>query len=138
MQFIADMCRSMDNAGYLTIEDLYKLSEKEIIDKIKNCEDKYLSEKFCEFQKTNQVFSSKEYLPNKYCIKVKTKIRYIIPLVKANNGIYRINQVSIQSKKEIEDFLSLANKCNHDNYIYFDFEFTPYEKKKPLIKKKTH
>ena len=138
MQFIADMCRSMNNAGYLTIDDLYRLPEEEIIDKIINCEDRYLAEKFYEFQNTNQVFSSKEYLPNKYCIKVKTKIRYIIPLVKTKTGICRINQVSPQAKKEIDNFLSYANKCNHDDYTYFNFEFTPYEKSKPYIKKRTH
>ena len=42
MQFLADMCKSMNNAGYLTIEDLYTLSEQEVIDKILTCEDKYL------------------------------------------------------------------------------------------------
>ena len=44
MQFLADMCKSMNNAGYLTIEDLYTLSEQDVIDKILTCEDKYLSE----------------------------------------------------------------------------------------------
>ena len=50
MQFLADMCKSMNNAGYLTIEDLYTLSEQEVINKILTCEDKYLSDSFKLFQ----------------------------------------------------------------------------------------
>lgn len=37
MQFIADIVKSMNIKGYITVDDLYKYSEKEIISKIQNC-----------------------------------------------------------------------------------------------------
>ena len=46
MKFFADMCKSMNVAGFLTVDDLYNLSEKEVIEKMKNCKDEYLSNAF--------------------------------------------------------------------------------------------
>ena len=50
MQFLADMCKSMNNLGFMTINDLKTLSEQEIINKVINCENSYLSESFKKFQ----------------------------------------------------------------------------------------
>ena len=51
MQFLADVCKSMNTAGYLTIDDLYTLSENEIINKFLNYDDSYLSESFKKISK---------------------------------------------------------------------------------------
>ena len=123
MQFLADMCKSMNYAGYLTIDDLYNLSEQEIIEKILNCEDNYLCEKFKLFQNASTVYKSNIPVEKKYCIDVKAKTRYVIPLVKTENGSIRINQLSKQANNEITDYLSLPKG---GYYTYFDFEFTPY------------
>jgi len=127
MQFIADICKSMNNAGYLTVDDLYTYSEKTIIDKILNCQDDYLKESFKNFQAANTVYRSKEKIKDKYCIKVKAKTRYIIPLVLTQNGAIRINKLSTQAKKEIDEYLKISQ---NDYYTYFDFDFKPYEKYK--------
>ena len=63
MQFLADICKSMNNAGYLNIDDLYTLSEKEIINKILCCDDKYLSESFKKFQNTSEVYECNDFIP---------------------------------------------------------------------------
>lgn len=42
MQFLVDMCKSMNIEGYLSIDDLYELSEEKIIEKSANCEEKYI------------------------------------------------------------------------------------------------
>lgn len=131
MQFIADMCKSMNIAGYLTIDDLYKLSEEEIINKILNCEDKYLADSFRKFQNTTKVYSSDDFVKDKYSIYTKVKVRYINPLVQYNNKTVRITEISSSAKQDIENFLKLPN----EGYTYFDFDFKPYtEENKRLVK----
>lgn len=133
MQFLADMCKSMNNAGYLTIDDLYNLSEQEIIEKILNCEDSYLSERFKLFQDAPEVYKSDDFVPEKYCVNVKAKARYIVPLVKTCNGSVRINKLSNQSSDEINNYL---DSPKGDYYTYYDFEFTPYDKVSKIKKRK--
>lgn len=134
MQFLADMCKSMNNAGYLSIEDLYTLSEKEIIDRILNCEDKYLSEKFKLFQSVDTAYKSEVPVNGKYFVNVKSKTRYVVPLVQTGTGNARINQISKKAKSQIEEYLNLSKG---GYYTYFDFEFEPYNNAKTikLVKK---
>ncbi len=132
MQFLADMCKSMNNAGYLTIDDLYTLSESEIISKFLNCEDEYLSDRFKRFQNESEVYKSETYIEDKYCTNVKAKTRYVNPLVLDENGISRISDVSENANKEIKEYLELPKG---GYYTYFDFDFVPYESKvKKLVR----
>jgi len=132
MQFLADMCKSMNNAGYLTIDDLYLLSEKEIIEKFLNCEDSYLSESFSKFQNADNVYKCDDYIKDKYCVSVKAKTRYVTPLVLTEDGVARINSISLEANNDIDEYLNLAKG---GYYTYFDFDFKPYETPvKKLIK----
>ena len=126
MQFLADMCTSMNNAGYLSIDDLYKLSESEVINKFLNCEDSYLSESFKKFQKADTVYKSDSLIENKYCINVKAKTRYVVPLVLTNNGLSRINAISQTANEEINTYINMPKG---GYYTYFDFDFKPLERK---------
>lgn len=125
MQFLADMTKSMINAGYLTIDDLYTLPECEVINIFSNCEDSYLAEKFKAFQNEDMVYQSDDYVDGKYCVNVKSKSRYIVPLVLNGNYVTRINNVSKQASDEIEEYLRMPKG---GYYTYFDFSFNPYEK----------
>ena len=87
MQFIADIVKSMNVKGYITIDDLYIMSEEEVINKILNCEDTYIRDNFIKFQNATSVYGSDEPINNKYCISVKGKRRYIIPLTKYQDKI---------------------------------------------------
>jgi len=58
----------------------------------------------------------------KYCIRVKGKRRYIIPLTKTDNGIFRINKVSEKAKEDIDNYLNIK----HSTYTGFDFYFKLY------------
>lgn len=129
MQFLADMCKSMNNAGYLTINDLYTLSEKEIIDKFINCKDMYLSDSFKSFQNADTVYSSDEKIFNKYCVNIKAKTRYVNPLVVTEKGPTRISKISEKANKQIKDYLELPKG---GYYTYFDFDFKPYESVKDI------
>ena len=123
MQFYADMCKSLSKIGELTIKDLYSLSEKEIIDKFLNCEDSYLRESFQKFLKVTKAYPSDTYKEDKYCVKITTKSRYIVPLVFAGGKSRRITEVSSIAKKIIDDYLNIPKG---GYYTYFDFEFKPY------------
>ena len=125
MQFLADMCKSMNNAGYLTINDLYTLSEQEIINKFLNCKDSYLSEGFKKFQSASVVHKSNTPIEGKYCVNVKSKTRYIVPLVLEESGITRINKVSEKANNAINTYLNMPKG---GYYTYFDFNFIPYKK----------
>lgn len=131
MQFLADMCKSMNNAGYLTIDDLYNLSEEEVINKILNCEDKYLAEIFKKFMNTNKVYKSDEKILDKYWVNVKSKTRYINPLVICENDNKRISTISDYASQIIVKYLSIPKSGG----VYFDFDFKPYEKGKDITLK---
>lgn len=107
MQFLADMCKSMNNAGYLTIDDLYPLSESEIISKFLNCDDDYLSESFRKFQKADTLYQSSDFIDGKYCVNIKAKTRYFVPLVLTESGTIRINKVSKKANDEINAYLNI-------------------------------
>ena len=132
MQFIADICKSMNNTGYLTIDDLYTLSEKEIIDRILNCGDSYLSLSFKKFQEADRVYYSCYPIENRYCVNVTSKTRYVNPLAITKDGVFRISNVSKEAKKDIEDYLRIPKG---GYYTYFDFDFKPYDNVKVKTKK---
>lgn len=122
MQFFADIIKSINIKGYVTIDDLYKLSDKDIINKIKNCNDSYIKESFAKFQNATSVFGSEMPVNNKYCINVKGKKRYIIPLTQSNGKAYRINEIDETANEEIKNYINLKRS----KYTGFDFEFKPY------------
>lgn len=122
MQFLADIVKSMNVKGYITINDLYNLSEKEVIDRILNCEDKYIRENFKKFQNATSVYESDVKIEDKYCINVIPKRRYIIPLTIFDGKAKRINEVSEQARDDINNYLNIKD-CK---YSGFDFKFEPY------------
>lgn len=113
MQLLADIIRKMSEEKQITRNDLYNLSEKEIIEKIENYEKQRNSKQFEMWKNTTNVFESDRYVENKYCKSLKSKIRYINPLVKYK----RINQISEIAKQYIDSCLNFKTK----KYAYFDF-----------------
>lgn len=124
MQFIADIVKSMHIKNYITIDDLYKLSEREVLQLIKNCEDNYIKDAFNKFQNASRNSVYKSDIPNYeiYCTTVKGKKRYINPLVILNGKISRIKDVSKLANNDINNFLNMKLH----NYIGFNFDFKPY------------
>ena len=123
MQFLADIVKSMIVKGYLTIDDLYKISEKDVINRILTCEDEYIKKSFIKFQQATDIYVSDKPVKNKYCISVKAKKRYIIPLTKYNKSVYRIDNVSKLAKSDIDEYFNIKAST----YTGFDFDFKPYE-----------
>ena len=123
MQFLADIVKSMNVKGWITIDDLYELVEEDIINKIRNCDDSYIRENFSKFENATSVFGSEEKVENTYCISVKGKKRYIVPLTNNNGEVCRINTVYESCEKLIDDYMNLKRS----KYTGFDFKFKPYE-----------
>lgn len=124
MQFLADIIKKLINERVITINDLYKLSEEEIIEIIKNSN---IKECFDIWQNSLNIKTSLKNIPNKYCIKNKAKKRYIDSLVKINDKITRISKVSNKAKANIDKCLNydfnLENKTNSDNLILISLRY---------------
>lgn len=123
MQFIADMCKSLNKINKLSIDELYTLSEEEVIKRFNNCKDKYLEDAWNNFVKCNKVFKNNKKVNDKYCINVTTKTKYVNPLVRYNKTIKRIYDISDEARKQIDEYLKLPKG---GYYTYFDFDFQPY------------
>lgn len=125
LQFLGDMMSSMINSGYLTLDDLYIMSEREIIDWILSCGDKPMSDAFRNFQRATTVYSGATAKKNCYCVSVKSKVRYITPLVQAETSDAkpaRITDLDKKVKSAVDKYLD----DKQSKYVGFDFDFKPY------------
>lgn len=122
MQFYADIIKSLNVKGLISIDDLYEMSEDDVNSLILNSGDRYLVESFKKFQLATEVFGSEEPVSGVYCISVKGKKRYIVPLVKVGEGAKRITEIDEESKKLVNDYLTLKRS----KYTGFNFDFKPY------------
>lgn len=122
LQFTADILKSMINSEYLTENDLYVMSEREVVDWILSCGDKTISEAYRQFQRATTVYSGNTAKKNCYCISTKAKVRYIVPLVKTEAGAERITDLDSEVDAAITEYLDTKQA----KYVGFDFEFTPY------------
>ena len=125
MQFIADIVKSMNIKSYITVDDLYKFSEREVLQLIQNCEDNYIRNAFKNFQNATRdsVYKSDEPNNEIYCTSVKGKKRYINPLVNLDNKVSRIKDISMLANDDISNFLNMK----HHKFIGFNFSFKPYK-----------
>lgn len=119
MQFLADVMKRMAELGKITVNDLYELSEEEIINRIKNCKDFNICECFKIWHNGLDVKISNKELPDKYCVKIPAKKRYINPLVKTNEGVIRISEISNKAKNNIDKCMNYS----FDRFVYMDFNF---------------
>ena len=123
MMFLADMCKSLNKIDNLSIDELYTLSENNVIERFETCQDKYIVEAWNNFKNCDKVIKSSKPIDDKYCVKIKTKTRYLNPLVIIDGVPRRIYDVSKEAKSCIDNFL---NQRNDNDYICFDFGFKPY------------
>ncbi len=122
MQFLADCIKKMADKNLITVEDLYRLSEKEMIEKIENCPEDNIAECFKKWKNATKIQENDIPPVGIYSVHIeKIKIRYINPLVSVSeNGFARVSDVSRQAKQDIEKALRFKTK----KYAYLDFEFT--------------
>ena len=115
MQFLADIMKKMSQNNLITIDDLYNLTEKDIIEKIENCKLDDIDKKFKKWKEASSINETDTKVEGKYVVSIeKLKIRYINPLVRNENGYIRISEISDNAKKDIEKALNYKTK----KYIY--------------------
>ena len=110
MQLLADILKRLKNKNKISINDLYKLKESDVIHIIENSE---YSNIFNIWKNAKTVKVSKTRPNNVYYVHQKVKIRYIDPLF---NG-ERISKCCKIADKLIKNNLAY----NTDNYVYLDF-----------------
>lgn len=125
MQFIADIMKSMSVKNYLTLDDMYKYSEADVINLIHTSGDTYLEKAFDNYCNATRDTVYKGDSPNEniYCTSTKGKMRYVNPLVADNSETARIADISASAKKDINAFLGMEMH----QYVGFNFKFKPYE-----------
>lgn len=111
MQLLADILKRLNEDNIISIEDLYKLKESEIIDIIEKSRYK---EVFNIWKNAKKVKVSKEEPGKVYFVHHGAKVRYIDPLF---NGT-RMSKACKIAKNMIDKNL----KYDMNNYVYLDFE----------------
>ena len=120
MQLLADIIKKMFDNNMIGISDLYKLSEKEVIEKIEHCNDENISKCFNIWKNATEINTSDTLPINKYYVSIeKMKVRYINPLVRNVNKYERIYNISENAKKDIEKTMNYKTA----KYTYLDFQF---------------
>lgn len=111
MQLLADILKRLNEDNIISIEDLYKLKESEVIDII---EKSRYREVFNIWKDAKKVKVSKEEPSKVYFVHHGAKVRYIDPLF---NGI-RMSKACKIAKNMIDKNL----EYDMNNYVYLDFE----------------
>lgn len=112
MYFFGDIIKKMYEKAYMTKEDLYNHSEKEIIGLIENCEDVSISNEFKEFMNSDDFVDCDEYRADKFCVSRNVKRRYINPLVIDK----RVTEISEIAKRKIDGYLNMPRT----KYVYYN------------------
>ena len=110
----------MLDKNLISIKEMYNLSEKDIIDKIKQCNEDNIAECFKKWENATEVDTSEILPEDKYFVNIeKVKKRYINPLVRLNNEYNRIKDISEKANSDIDEAL----KYKTAKYVFLDFDF---------------
>lgn len=112
MYFFAEILKKLIKNGYISNEDLYKLSEQEILEIIKNKSNKNISNNFKAFMNCKEFIECEEPIENKFCVPRNAKRRYINPLVQ-NERVYNVSNLA---KSKIDGYLNMKIS----KYAYVD------------------
>ncbi len=112
MQLIADIVKRLVEENKLTVNDLYTLKEEDVIKIIENS--KY-AEIFNKWKNAKNINISKNKPENVYSVHLKSKIRWINPLV---CGV-RIKDICKIAKNYIDKNFAY----DMSSYVYLDFDF---------------
>ena len=110
----------MLDKNLIDIKEMYNLSEKDIIDRIKQCNENNIAECLKKWENAIEVNTSETLPEGKYFVNIeKVKKRYINPLVKLNNEFKRIKDISEKADIDINEALNYKSA----KYVFSDFDF---------------
>ena len=101
--FIADTLKKLIELDKISLQSLYEMSEKQIINIIKN--EDLTKKKWNIFEKSDTLIRTNIKPENKYYVSLKTKKRYVIPLINFENKTVRLNKISNKCQKLLEEYL---------------------------------
>ena len=114
MQLLADVVSRAVSCKFITEDDLFSLSEKELIERFDafalQKKDIVFSRLHHTFRTMTKVEHTDSALDGHYCVSLAVKKRYVVPLVKQKDGtVTRITGCNPEAKKIIADFLSYTD-----------------------------
>lgn len=90
------MCLS----GYVKVEDLYNLSEEDVIKLIV----KHDGKRWNQFITSKKLMRSIYPIDDCFVVSIESKNRHVIPLVRYQNTIVRLDEISLIVKQLLEEF----------------------------------
>lgn len=125
MKFLGDIVKKAINENIITFEDLYKVSEKEIIQKLEKSNNDRVLEMWNIFKNLDKVYNSDERVEGKYCISLDSKKRYVNPLCNIDTKINRLCDISLKSANLLKEYMNYQDK----KYAYIDYDINNKIKK---------
>lgn len=120
MQMLADIMKIMSDNNLISVSEMYKLSEKEVIERIEKCNVKNIFNGFKTWKNALDILTSETIPEGKYFVNIeKVKKRYINPLVKIDNEYKRIKDISEKATNDINEALEYKTA----KYVFLDFDF---------------
>ena len=117
MEIIVNIVKKLNEAKLVQIDDLYRLSEFEIIDIAKKSNIPEVIELVNNISKAKDLYESDEEVEGKYCIKCPAKYRYIDPLVNQKGKVLRLTSISEMARKAKDDLF----KIDFSKFLYSNF-----------------
>lgn len=118
MKYVGDVLKYILDKGYICYEDLFTMTEKDVINIINNSNDMELKILWFTFVEMKVIGRSDSKKENMYCVSLETKKRYVDPIYKISSGYYRLTDNSRTSKKELKKYLDYSD--SKYSYIYLD------------------
>lgn len=117
MEIVVKVVKKLNEAGLVQIEDLYRLSEFEIIDLAKKSNILEVKTLVSYIEQTKDLYESDEEVEGRFCIKCPAKYRYIDPLVQQNDNVVRLTSISEMAQKAKDDLF----KIDFSKFLYSNF-----------------
>ena len=102
--FLSDILRMAVDDGILEPKMFMKQKEEDIVRILDETGNAKIKEQWEKFKNFDKVYKSKERIKGKYIVEAKGKKRYINPLVKIRDNIYRVAELDDEINKEILNF----------------------------------
>ena len=117
MEIIVHIVKKLNEKNLIKVEDLYRLSEFEVIDIAKKSNILEVQKLVQNMANAKDLYESDTQVDGKYCIKCKAKYRYIDPLLLYGNSTVRLTEVSQTAKKAKEKLFNI----DFSKYLYSNF-----------------
>ena len=119
IQFISDTLAAMIRREVITRKDLYKYSDKAIMEMGISCSDKRISDRWEYLSSLNKVYTKFNEVEGRRCFKINSDIEYVNPLIRLKGAEY------VRASKRFpicNEKLNVFLNSDTDLYFYLDYE----------------